>query len=178
MIIKLDGKITSGRRKHSKDPNRDFEKLKSYFLQAAYPGSLNVILEKPIGFNPNLAVVSGSGNHKYWEANIFGNEKILIHRFNDCPFHIVQIVSTDFIRGKFGLSDGDSISISISSDSIVPMNWIEIVFWSVLWKFRENLFYTDSIYSKWCRNFIISKIFASQNSINRRMSHCHTALIC
>lgn len=135
-LVLLRGRVVTGRGtasqvKVSESPISDF------FGKLQAPGSLNVVLERPVRFDPEKVAFPGGHRAYYWAAEINGS-RCLLTRAKGHPLHVVEVLSPDRLREKFQLKNGDSVEIRIASDLMVDMSWGIKAIWGVFWKFRGH----------------------------------------
>ena len=67
-----------------------------------------------------------------------------------CPAHIYEISAPEHLRTKFGLVDGDAVTLEISNDIIDKernSSALNRLVWYLVWRGRERFAYQDGFYA-------------------------------
>jgi hypothetical protein len=78
----------------------------------------------------------------YWRVRI-GELSCVAHRWPECPLHVVEILSDQHLRDRFGWRDGDAVEVEFSNSDIAPMPVSVWLAWQMVWRGRERAFYGD-----------------------------------
>lgn len=111
--MQIVGTIASGRGKGRSRVMEVQAELERLMGSPLVPGTLNLVLDRPIEFLPVKAALI-SGSKMFWWAELEG-QRCLAYRTKGFPLHIVEIVSTSHLRSEKELRDGDRVSFCSSS---------------------------------------------------------------
>jgi hypothetical protein len=111
------------------------------------PGTLNVVLGRPVEFDPDKAVAT-PGNRYFWRIEMNGFP-CLAYRWGSCPLHIIEVVSDRHLRTELLLSDGAAVVVTLEHARPIPLK--RLLAWAALWGFRQRLYYTSDRYVAWTR---------------------------
>lgn len=137
--IRFTGIVTSGRnlaKKHLRE-EPDVEKNLGVTL---FPGSMNVLLTKPMKMNLQTAIITPKRAIQPCQIN---GVPAYAHRWPDCPLHVCEILHPEKLRDKLGLKDGDRVTITFDKSAIERVDWATTWAWLLFWKGREKTYYTD-----------------------------------
>lgn len=147
--VQVDGKVTSGRG-HAKDhifAHQD--EVLAIVGQALCPGSLNIILNRPLRFVDSAAFCFDGERRMLWPASLNGID-VWLYRWRECPLHIVEVLSSVHLRQRFDLKDGDEVTLSLNDEEIGAMRPTEFITWEALWAGRRNWHYSVNKYCVLC----------------------------
>jgi hypothetical protein len=117
--------------------------ISDYFGAKPQPGSLNVVLEWPILFRPERAAVRFDGDNRLAWPAILERRPCLVHRWQDCPLHIAEIISPY----RFQIQKNACVVAAFDVADTAPVPWPQLVGWAVLWLGRRERAYTDDKYA-------------------------------
>ena len=143
--------MLSGRGIASVQRSRDIARISSKFAIPLINGSLNLAATSPVWLDTRQAIFAGEDQHFFWPARLNGVDVFLNRWTSTCPVHIFEVFSTEHLRSKFGLTDGDSVTLEISGALVDPVSsssWRSILIWYLVWRGRETHVYRDGIYRK------------------------------
>lgn len=147
-IVSVKGRICSGRALASQHLAQHCEQLSELLGGSPQPGSLNIILPKPLNLSTESGVWLGQDRHRMvWQAQLEGH-RILLYRWSGCPLSVVEIISDVHLRSKLKLEDGDTVTINICRNNFDNIRWRTFLGWLILWKWRTSLYYKND-YEKW-----------------------------
>ena len=155
---KYVGFLVSGRGKAASQLAHHNKKLERYFLCRPHPGSLNLVLKESLSFCPKSAAFFGSDSEGFWQVSIAGLD-CLVRRWKGCPLHILEIVSPINMRGYFDIDNGQAVEVEIESSHIANHGWISWLVWALIWKFREDWYYSSDRYRDFPKKTRISRYF-------------------
>ena len=132
------GRVVSGRGKStSKLLGR--RELFDYFGAEPQPGSLNVILDRPILFRPDRAKVRLEAPKIWaWAARMEGHP-CLLQRPRNCPLHVIEVISPY----RFQIQKGSPTLVIFDAADTAPINWGRLFVWGCLWYLRRSRVYSD-----------------------------------
>src|SRR5687768_3842839 len=84
------------------------------------PGSLNVILDRPLRLEVSEARAVEGGARLFWPATLNGLP-VWLYRWKNAPLHVVEIVSPQYLRGTLGLSDNDRVAIVLGKEQVAKI---------------------------------------------------------
>src|SRR6185437_10804648 len=121
--VVLSVRVTSGRRRASRELLGWAGQLEGFAGEKLQPGSLNVYLDRPLRLCKAGALRFDGGGRMLWRASLNGLP-VLLYRWRECPFHIIEILSAVDLRTQFGLRDGDAVtSPSSRRRSTLSLPW-------------------------------------------------------
>ena len=117
------------------------------------PGSLNVILDRPLRLEASEARAVEGGARLFWPATLNGLA-VWLYRWKYTPLHVVEIVSPQYLRGILGLSDNDQVAIVIGRKQVAKIKPFSRVVWAFVWLGRRDWAYQNNRYyhrtKAWC----------------------------
>ena len=138
------GRVVSGRGKATLRLEGRKE-LFGYFGAKPQPGSLNIILDRPILFSPGRAKVRLVDRTLLaWPARMEG-QPCLILRWENCPLHVAELISPY----RFQVQKGDRALLQLDVADTAPILLHRLFGWGCLWFLREARFYSDGKYRYW-----------------------------
>lgn len=126
---------------------RGRSELVAYFGAEPQPGSLNILLDRPIELRPEHAKVRLEVYLDAWEAKVNG-QACLVQRWRNCPLHVVEAISPH----RFDLEKGRSLLVEFPSESVLPLSPQKVIGWLGLWALRRPYVYSHDIYYRWAQN--------------------------
>jgi hypothetical protein len=131
-----------------------------HFSAPLFPGTLNVILAKPVHLVLTKRVEThGAEGPSFWPVQINGIPA-LAHRFSGCPLHIVEILSNHCLRESMSLRNRDVVELEFEPGIAEPGTNLQRFCWVLVWKGREKSFYRDS-YACFFRGLILRALLAA-----------------
>jgi hypothetical protein len=157
----MEGVIVTGRGLATAALHSDSTLVNGFYDINLCPGSMNLVLNKPINLLTELSVNydqkdSNLKRRWFWEAKI-DNHFVLLTRWRLCPFHIVECLS-EFNFKQNGYQDGDIVSIIIDKKVTLPLSALQSLVWNILWLGRQKLWYRSYIYWRIVRLIRINKV--------------------
>jgi len=149
-MMQVKGTVTSGRNKAAAHIAVISDKIQPVLGGAPFVGSLNVILSKALEFAPSALVLSVDGNRHFWQIEL-NCVPCLASRWTGCPLHVIEVISDCHLRTYFNLTDGDTVTITVSRQNLSNLPFERRLAWLVLWGFRRKLFYTSDRYCEWVK---------------------------
>jgi hypothetical protein len=142
--IRRQGQVISGRGQGTALFS-GLPELRKHFGADPFPGTLNVILNRPIWFKPERAVIRLNFCHRLlWRATLDG-VWCLFHRWRECPLHVIELISIH----QFGVKKGQDITVAFDAADVQPIPWRRLLGWHYLWFGRRRFHYADDAYSHW-----------------------------
>jgi len=157
------GHIVNGRGRATKD----LKVLDDILQTNLEPGSLNLVLTKPILLsNRYIDFTFDKGNRYLWSIAINDYSiPVYIYRWNGTPLHIVELVSTKNLR-KYCNHKDNKLTIKIDTIKIKRVPFFSRIFWFLLWWKREEWFYSKNVYKEFISKYLkILYIMTSQKKI-------------
>jgi hypothetical protein len=122
-------------------------------LPILFNGTLNIIIKQPIFLDENLASFILFNKYYLFEAKING-AKCFIFKWKKCPPHIFEIVSPCDLSTYFTISFKKEVKITIDKSFLKGGNLIDLMIWYLVWKYREDFYYSHKGYS-----YVVNKIW-------------------
>ncbi len=113
--------------------------------RTVFPGSLNVVLDRPLFLSNEAALRFADGKRLLWPGRI-GAVPVWIYRWQEAPLHIVELVAPAKLRERLGVGDGDPVSIEIDATYVRNVAATTFLVWSLLWAGRADWPYTHGRY--------------------------------
>jgi hypothetical protein len=137
------GKVVSGRGLGS-DRIANLSELFSTCDLELYPGTLNVVLKKPVGFLKTTACYNYNNRFYFWKAKLNGFS-CFVYRWPQCPLHVLEIVASHRLRDLLASKE---VEIEVSENFLRKLSYTERLVWSLSWEGRREQYYKDSLYIK------------------------------
>ncbi len=119
--------------------------LYDYFGAEPQPGTLNIVLDWPIQFRAERAVIRFDDMHRrLWPAMLEGHRS-LIHRWHNCPLHVIELISPH----RFRIKKGDRIQVTFNVADTDAVSWRRSLGWTWLWLAHRKCAYSDDKYFDW-----------------------------
>lgn len=144
--------VVSGRGKASKKMELENEATLATG-RTFIPGTLNLIVKKPIIFNEKAA--EDKIPPYIYVYPVYLNGKLCwVRRYSQCPFHILEVVSDERLRDVFQLNDGDEVQLAIAHEDLKPISFVKNMLWHLAWEGRELWFYRYNWYATFVSRFL------------------------
>ena len=143
--IDFRGQVTSGRGKATADLLSLRDDLLPIVNELLCPGSLNVLLNRPVRLRDSAASAFDGGRRMLWRASLNGID-IWVYRWEGAPLHVAEVLSSVHLRQRLDLKDGDEINLRLSSDLIAAITPLGVLTWIALWIGRRSWFYSSNSY--------------------------------
>lgn len=144
--VEVVGMVTSGRGQATRDLLACEDEVSAIIGQPLYPGSLNLVLNRPLRLRESTAYTFDGQRRMLWRAWLGGTE-VWAYRWRGCPLHIIEVISTIFLRERFQLNDGDDITFSVEKQWVGAIPIWQRLSWALFWARRENWHYSNRKYS-------------------------------
>ena len=140
--LHLGGRVVSGRGKAT-SRLKGRKELVDYFGAEPQPGTLNIILDRPILFSPRRAKLRCADTSLIgWPARMEG-QPCLILRWRNCPLHVAELISGYW----FQIPKGNRVLVELDAADTGPIPLKRLFGWSCVWFLRETRAYSDARYS-------------------------------
>jgi riboflavin kinase, archaea type len=154
----LVGTVDSGRGRARQHLSEHAQVLARYLGAPPVPGSLNLVLRQPVGFDFQQCRVVCNGRF-FWAASVAG-VPALAYRWKGCPLHIVEMVAAVRLRSQLAADDGDEVSIIVEGTRSLTLK--QYISWWILWGLRRDSYYKSN---RPVTRFKWLKKYASQKSM-------------
>jgi SAM-dependent methyltransferase len=162
------GRVVSGRGQATTHMAQFAQEIQAITDQPIYPGSLNVILEKPIRFDTRLAATFDGGSRMLWPASL--NEiDVWVYRWQHTALHVVEVIAPVQLRSMLGLDDGSPVRLRIWAGAVTTISLTSYTAWAALWVGRNSWPYTRTGYYLRTTN-IAQKLGATQRVPRKKAS--------
>lgn len=165
-FYEIKGMVLSGRGKATKHLERLPENVMDSGVSAIYPGSLNLVLERPVTFDSSKALVFDFGNRMLWPVSFLETEA-WAYRWVGARVHVLEIVSKINLRREHGLSDGDKVSVIVGSHNIMGTPFVAKICNFVCWGGRKHWYYSQEWYNRIIERGMIKKIEAAVGGVQK-----------
>lgn len=115
---------------------------------SVYPGSLNLILERPILLQAHHAFNYKVGLRGELCLTRISGCDCLGFRPRHAPGHVLEIWSPIHLRSELSLGTGDSVSVEFINVYTKKNDVLRKMVWYVLWWGRQDWYYTADTYVK------------------------------
>jgi hypothetical protein len=139
--IEVVGQVVSGRGIGAQRVLRYQEELRPIVKETLYPGTLNVLLDRPLRLLDAVGNRFDGEGAKLWPASLNGLN-VWIYRWAACPLHIVGVLSPLCLRERFNLKDGDNVNLTVKTEQTAPINLLGRLAWAAFWVGRRNSFFS------------------------------------
>lgn len=147
--VVFSGKVASGRGRAKSELLPWIEQLQALTGEKLHPGSLNLYLDRPLRLNEAAAFKFDGGRRMVWRASLNGSS-VLLYRWRECPFHVVEVLSSTALRECLRLKDGDNITLKVGYTQVGLIKPIEHFIWAALWAGRGKWHYSSTKYCGFC----------------------------
>ena len=146
--ITVQGIVISGRGLSSSRPKNLHNNIENITKKRLIPGSLNIILLYPILLNKQTLSFNYDGRKKLIYPATIKNTEAFIYRWEKCPLHIIELMSSINLRNHLKLSDGSLVFVEINNNVVHKLSKTKMVGWNLIWKYYESSYYSDSYHCK------------------------------
>ena len=144
-MIAVTGAVLSGRGQARKHIEAQHAAFREALGEDLIPGSLNLVLSRPVFFNLDRAISLANGNRLLWKARL-SNQDVWAYRWPDAPLHVVEVLSSIHFRKTFGIKDGDRMPIHFSDCDVLQLSVRQKIAWWLVWAGRKSWAYTWDLY--------------------------------
>ncbi len=109
-----------------------------------FPGTLNIILNKPLFLDNKKAYCQFNNSFFFWDIKLNGL-LCYAYRWKKCPDHIIEIVSEYRLRDYFDLKEGSIVDIEIETQK-TKKDFSRFLVWLFFWSFRTKWYYKYDTY--------------------------------
>ena len=173
-MTKIAGRVRSGRGTASARMAEVQTELERITKEAIIPGTLNIILDRPLRLNEAEARFVGQNLRMLWPATLNGID-VWVNRWKDTALHVVEVLSSVHLRDRFGLKDGDRVTLTMRPDYIDRIGAMGRTVWAIVWVGRKDWCYTNDRYYlgllKYCK-----ALGATQQSPTARLKNVSLGL--
>jgi len=142
--MKFEGIVCAGRGKGAVAISNNSDRIAEILGRTPYPGTLNVILNRPLSLKGGRPL-DAKAKHFGVLGEINGIP-CLIERWKGAPLHVLEIVSSVFLRETLGLKDGEFVELSVTEGSFIePAGWRSWL-WSVFYRNRLEGYYDATVF--------------------------------
>jgi len=141
----IHGSVIAGRGWATSDLSRASDELIEIIGAPIVPGSLNVVLARPIRLSNARATKFDGGRRLLWPAKV-SNLDVWLYRWRTAPLHVVEILAPVHLRSHFGLDNDDSLTIRIHEDDVESIHFLSALVWRACWAGQRQRVYTDDDY--------------------------------
>ena len=158
-LMQMIGEVTSGRGLATGSLAVAREQMADMLGARPYPGTLNILLRRPVEFCPLRALRPDNyplGRHSFWRGKVLGRN-CLLFRWPFCPLHVVEVISDRHLRSAFNITDGTKVLINC--DDAAPVGFVNNICWTLLWAGRRRNAYTSETYQRhlWSRVRLLAR---------------------
>ncbi len=144
--VAFEGQVVCGRGLAAAELVKLREQVQAIVKEPLYPGSLNIVLNRPVRFLDPAGFAFDLDYRTLWRASLGGID-VWVYRWRESPLHIVEILSSVYLRERLNLKNGDTVTLRISSAQIGKLRYLERLIWALLWAGRRRWFYLYKFYS-------------------------------
>jgi hypothetical protein len=144
-VIEINGRVGSGRGLASPYIATIQAELASITDEEIFPGTLNIILDRPWRLNETEALFFDQSWRMLWPATLNGID-VWIYRWRHTALHVVEVLSSVHLRNRLGLKDGDRVTLTMHPDHIDRIGAIGWTAWTIVWAGRRDWCYTNDRY--------------------------------
>lgn len=144
-MIKIAGRVRSGRGTASAQFAGLMIKLERITHEAICPGTLNIILDRPMRLNEAEASFFDRNLRMVWPARL-NDMNVWVYRWRHSALHVVEVLASVNLRDRFGLKDGDRVTLTMLPGNIGRVGAVAAIVWAAVWLGRRDLCYTNDRY--------------------------------
>jgi hypothetical protein len=144
--VALQGQVVSGRGLAAPELLTLREQVQTIVNEPLCPGSLNIVLNHPVRLVDAAGYAFDLDYRTLWRASLGGID-VWVYRWRESPLHIVEILSSVYLRDRLNLKNGDTVTLRISRGQIEKIHFLERFIWAALWTGRRHWFYSYKFYS-------------------------------
>jgi hypothetical protein len=144
--IDLKGQVVSGRGLAAAELLTLREQVQTIVQEPLCPGSLNIILNRPVRLLDTAGLAFDFDYRTLWRASLCGIN-VWLYRWRESPLHIVEVLSPVHLRERLNLKNGDTVTLRINKQQIAKIHFLERFIWAALWTGRRHWFYSHQSYS-------------------------------
>jgi hypothetical protein len=148
----LTGQVVSGRGLAAPVLLSLREQVQSITKEPLYPGSLNIILKRPVRLLDAAGFAFDLDYRILWQASL-GGMNVWVYRWRECPLHVVEILASCSLRERLNLKNGDTVTLRVSRGQIDKIHFQEQFIWAALWTGRRHWFYSHNFYENHTMRF-------------------------
>jgi SAM-dependent methyltransferase len=142
----LEGQVAGGRGLAAPELVALREQVQAIVKEPLCPGSLNLVLKRPVRFLDTAGFAFDLNYRTLWRASLSGID-VWVYRWRESPLHIVEILSSVYLRERLNLKNGDTVTLRINRAQIGKLRYLERLIWATLWTGRRRWFYLYKFYS-------------------------------
>lgn len=143
--LALGGQVLSGRGTAAEHIEINADDIEAIIGQRVYPGSLNLVLDRPIRLEEGHALFFDRGHRMLWPATLDGLD-VWLYRWTHTALHVVEVVAPFHIRDRLSIRDGDTVTIEVRRDHVARVDVIGWFTWALVWVGRQKWPYTRDVY--------------------------------
>ncbi|MDN5926844.1 MAG: hypothetical protein L0I29_07205 [Hyphomicrobiales bacterium] len=143
--IQISGHVRSGRGRAAAELAVHMEEIEEITGQNIVPGSLNVILDRPVRFKESEAAVFDNGFRMLWPAEM-GGVAVWIYRWRHTALHVAEVISSQRLRDILHICNNSEVIINIDECHIDQIDWMQSLAWAIVWAGRRDWCYTNDRY--------------------------------
>src|SRR5580658_9975920 len=144
--VALEGQVVSGRGLAARELLTLREQVQTIVNEPLCPGSLNIVLNHPVRLVDAAGFAFDLDYRTLWRASLGGID-VWVYRWRETPLHVVEILSSVYLRGRLNLKNGDAVTLRLSKARIGELHFFERFIWALLWTGRRRWFYSSKLYS-------------------------------
>jgi Methyltransferase domain len=144
--VALEGQVVCGRGLAAPELVTLREQVQAIVKEPLCPGSLNIVLNRPVRLLDTAGFAFDRDYRTLWRASLSGID-VWLYRWRESPLHIVEILSSVYLRERLNLKNGDMVTLRISRAQIGKLRHLERLIWAALWIGRRRWFYLYKFYS-------------------------------
>jgi hypothetical protein len=144
--VALEGQVVRGRGLAAPELRTLSAQVQAIVKEPLCPGSLNIVLNGPVRLLDTTGFSFDRDYRTLWRASLGGID-VWVYRWRESPLHVVEILSSVYLRERLNLKNGDAVTLRISRAQIGKVRYLERLIWSLLWTGRRRWFYLYKFYS-------------------------------
>jgi Methyltransferase domain len=144
--VALEGQVVGGRGLAGPELATLREQVQAIVKEPLCPGSLNIVLNRPVRLLDTAGFAFDRDYRHLWRASL-GGINVWVYRWRESPLHILEILSSVYLRERLNLENGDAVTLRMSKAQIGKIHFQERFIWAALWTGRRRWFYSYKLYS-------------------------------
>lgn len=142
----VTGRVVSGRGNATRHIGRAAESLLALTGRSMFPGSLNLVLSRPLGLSAAHGVDFERGR-KIWPARI-GDLDVWIYRWSTAPDTVIEILASERLRDALDLQGNERVAVTIPAEFVTRPGLAGYAGWLVFWSGRAGWYYRYDLYMR------------------------------
>lgn len=139
------GHVLPGRGQAAIHINHFMPEIQAITGEEIFPGSLNIVLDRPVRFSCSAAASFDNNFRMLWPASL-NDVPVWIYRWQHTALHVVEVIAPVQLRSLLQLDNGSAVKLRVVTDAVGTVSLTGYATWAILWAGRKNWPYTNTGY--------------------------------